>query len=118
MLAFAATIFLSAFLLFQVQPVIAKFILPKFGGSAVWSAALLLFQLVLLAGYLWYVRGVVVGDHGAAEDDYSASIWALASPQKRIFDHAALQDGLTDALTPAAHFRAWTDDSNIVQILK
>jgi hypothetical protein len=54
MLAFAATIFLSAFLLFQVQPLIAKFVLPWFGGSAaVWSAALLFFQLVLLCGYLY-----------------------------------------------------------------
>jgi hypothetical protein len=40
--------------LFQVQPLIAKFILPWFGGSAaVWSAALLFFQLLLLAGYLY-----------------------------------------------------------------
>jgi len=51
---YAATIFLSAFLLFQIQPMIAKFILPWFGGSAaVWSAALLFFQLVLLGGYLY-----------------------------------------------------------------
>jgi SAM-dependent methyltransferase len=54
MLVYAVTIFLSAFLLFQVQPLIAKFILPWFGGSAaVWSAALLFFQLVLLAGYFY-----------------------------------------------------------------
>lgn len=54
MLVYAASIFLSAFLLFQVQPLIAKFILPWFGGSAaVWSAALLFFQLILLAGYLY-----------------------------------------------------------------
>jgi len=54
MLVYAATIFLSAFLLFQVQPLIAKFILPWFGGSAaVWSAALLFFQLVLLGGYFY-----------------------------------------------------------------
>jgi hypothetical protein len=54
MLVYAATIFLSAFLLFQVQPLIAKFILPWFGGSAaVWSAALLFFQLLLLAGYFY-----------------------------------------------------------------
>jgi hypothetical protein len=51
---YAATIFLSAFLLFQVQPLIAKFILPWFGGSAaVWNAALLFFQLILLAGYFY-----------------------------------------------------------------
>ena len=54
MLLYAITIFLSAFLLFQVQPLIAKMILPWFGGSAaVWSAALLFFQLVLLAGYAY-----------------------------------------------------------------
>ncbi len=54
MLLYAATIFLSAFLLFQVQPLIAKFILPWFGGSAaVWNVVLLFFQLLLLAGYLY-----------------------------------------------------------------
>ncbi len=51
---FAATIFLSAFLLFEVQPMVAKIILPWFGGSAaVWTACLLFFQLVLLAGYIY-----------------------------------------------------------------
>ena len=54
MLLYAVTIFLSAFLLFQVQPLIAKIILPWFGGSAaVWSAAMMFFQLSLLAGYGW-----------------------------------------------------------------
>src|SRR5450631_1173184 len=54
MALYAITIFLSAFLLFQVQPLIAKIILPWFGGSAaVWSASLLFFQLVLLAGYAY-----------------------------------------------------------------
>ncbi len=54
MILYAATIFLSAFLLFQVQPLIAKIILPWFGGSAaVWSAAMLFFQLCLLAGYAY-----------------------------------------------------------------
>ena len=54
MILYAVAIFLSAFLLFQVQPLIAKIILPWFGGSAaVWSAAMLFFQLVLLAGYAY-----------------------------------------------------------------
>ena len=54
MLLYALTIFLSAFLLFQVQPLIAKIILPWFGGSAaVWSAAMLFFQVSLLAGYAY-----------------------------------------------------------------
>lgn len=54
MSVYAITIFLSAFLLFQVQPVIAKMILPWFGGSAaVWSASMLFFQLLLLSGYAY-----------------------------------------------------------------
>ena len=54
MTLYAITIFLSAFLLFQVQPLIAKIILPWFGGSAaVWSAAMLFFQISLLAGYAY-----------------------------------------------------------------
>ena len=52
MALYALTIFLSAFLLFQVQPMIAKMLLPWFGGtSAVWTTCMLFFQLVLLAGY-------------------------------------------------------------------
>jgi hypothetical protein len=51
---FAATIFLSASLLFLVQPLIAKQILPWFGGSAaVWTTCMVFFQLVLLAGYAY-----------------------------------------------------------------
>jgi SAM-dependent methyltransferase len=54
MLLYATTILLSAFLLFQVQPVIAKIILPWFGGSAaVWITCLVFFQVVLLLGYLY-----------------------------------------------------------------
>ena len=51
---FASTILLSAFLLFLVQPIIAKQILPWFGGtSAVWTTCLVFFQAMLLAGYLY-----------------------------------------------------------------
>jgi len=54
MLLYALTILVSAFLLFQVQPIIARTILPWFGGSsAVWTACLLFFQTVLLLGYLY-----------------------------------------------------------------
>jgi hypothetical protein len=57
MLAYACTIFLSAFLLFAVQPMIGKIILPWFGGSAaVWSTCLLFFQAALLAGYFYAHR--------------------------------------------------------------
>ncbi len=48
------TIFLSAFLLFQVEPILVKYLLPWFGGtSAVWTTSLLFFQLVLLVGYAY-----------------------------------------------------------------
>src|SRR6266852_5525569 len=47
-------IFLGAFLLFQVEPIIAKMILPWFGGSAVvWTACMLFFQIALLLGYAY-----------------------------------------------------------------
>jgi uncharacterized membrane protein YdcZ (DUF606 family) len=49
---YSVTIFLSAFLLFQVQLISGKYILPRFGGSpAVWNTCLLIFQVLLLAGY-------------------------------------------------------------------
>ncbi len=55
---FAATVLLGAFLLFQVQPLFSKMILPWFGGSpAVWTTCLLFFQTVLLAGYA-YAHGL------------------------------------------------------------
>ncbi len=49
---YAATIFLGSFLLFQIQPVIARFILPWFGGSpAVWTTCMVFFQALLILGY-------------------------------------------------------------------
>ncbi len=51
---FPATIFLSAFLLFLVEPLIGKALLPWFGGTpSVWSTCLLFFQVMLLCGYLY-----------------------------------------------------------------
>jgi hypothetical protein len=59
MIIFISVIFLSAFLLFQVQPVIARYILPWYGGSpAVWTTCLLFFQVGLLGGYT-YAHGLV-----------------------------------------------------------
>src|SRR5688572_24767088 len=53
-LNFACTIFVSAFLLFQVQPIISKIILPWFGGSpAVWTTCMVFFQTALFAGYCY-----------------------------------------------------------------
>jgi SAM-dependent methyltransferase len=54
MAIYALTIFTSAFLLFLVQPIMAKQILPWFGGSAaVWTTCLVFFQFLLLFGYAY-----------------------------------------------------------------
>jgi len=77
MTVYAVTIFLSAFLLFQVQPLIAKIILPWFGGSAaVWAAAMLFFQLLLLAGYA-----------------YAHTVIRFLRPKAQMSVHAALLAG-------------------------
>ena len=53
-LVYSITSFLSAFLLFQVQLIVGKYILPWFGGSAtVWTTSLLVFQILLLGGYVY-----------------------------------------------------------------
>ena len=54
MITYAICIFLSAFLLFQIQPIISKTMLPWFGGTpAVWSSAMLFFQVLLTGGYAY-----------------------------------------------------------------
>lgn len=52
--AFSATLFVSALLLFSVQPIFAKMVLPKLGGSpSVWAVSMCFFQAMLLAGYCY-----------------------------------------------------------------
>jgi len=73
-LAYVITIFLSAFLLFQVQPMLGKMILPWFGGAAsVWTACMLFFQSLLLLGYL-----------------YTHWVMRLLSPPRQSFLHISL----------------------------
>ncbi len=51
---FGFTVFSGAFLLFQVQPMLGKYVVPWFGGApAVWTTCLLTFQILLLAGYAY-----------------------------------------------------------------
>ena len=53
-LLFGGAIWLSAFLLFLIQPILAKLILPWFGGSAaVWTTCLVFYQVALLGGYFY-----------------------------------------------------------------
>ena len=59
MFRYACTLFLGAFLLFQIQPLICKQILPWFGGTpAVWTTCMLFFQALLLGGYA-YAHGSI-----------------------------------------------------------
>ena len=52
--AYGLTVFFSAFLLFQVQPMIGKYILPWYGSTpGVWTTCLLFFQIMLLGGYVY-----------------------------------------------------------------
>src|SRR5918999_1400065 len=54
MVLFSVTIFVSASLLFLVEPMFAKFILPLFGSTpAVWTGSMMFFQMALLIGYLY-----------------------------------------------------------------
>ena len=51
---FSLTIFFGSFLLFQIQPIMGKYILPWFGGSStVWATCMMVFQMLLLAGYTY-----------------------------------------------------------------
>src|ERR1700676_2737492 len=51
---FALTLFTSAFLLFLIQPMVGKAVLPLFGGApAVWNTCMVFFQALLLAGYAY-----------------------------------------------------------------
>ena len=74
LIVYTAAIFTSALLLFSVQPMFTKLVLPRLGGSpAVWSVAMVFFQSLLLAGYAYahYLmklpsRAMPVGDPSRA----------------------------------------------------
>ena len=54
MVFFCITLFTSAFLLFWVQPLLAKMVLPYLGGSpSVWNTCMMFFQGIVLAGYFY-----------------------------------------------------------------
>lgn len=92
---YAAAIALSAFLLFQVQPIVAKIILPWFGGSAaVWTTSLMFFQCGLLAGYV-----------------YSYVITTRFNPKTQTLVHALLLAVSLVAL-PIVPSTAWKPASN------
>lgn len=103
-LPFALTIFISAFLLFQVQPLVSKQILPWFGGSpAVWTTAMLFFQTLLCLGYL-----------------YAHALARLPSRQMQARIHLALlliAALLADRVLPGTDFRPQSAEAPVAQVL-
>jgi hypothetical protein len=101
MVLYAATIFLSAFLLFLVQPVIAKQILPWFGGAAsVWATCLVFFQTMLLFGYAyadWTTRSLKPRSQAILHVVLLACSLALLP----IIPDADWKPGLNDTTNPA-----------------
>src|SRR3984885_8590443 len=97
-LLFAAPILLSAFLLFQVQPLIAKLILPWFGGSAAgWTSCMLFFQMALLGGYAY--AHWVNGPGGRKQTVIRLSVLALSFLSLPILPNAGWKpQGIEDPL--------------------
>lgn len=94
---FAVTIFTSAFLLFQVQPLLAKFILPWFGGTpAVWTMCMLVFQMLLFGGYA-----------------YAHLLSRIGSNSRQALIHASLLTiaALTLPVVPAAEWKPTGDEA-------
>ena len=87
---YVATVFVSAALLFVVQPMFTKMVLPRLGGApAVWSVAMVFFQATLLAGYA-----------------YAHGLTRLARPQAGLAIHIAVMVGAVFVL-PLAIAQGW-----------
>ncbi len=103
MILYALTIVVSAFLLFQVQPIIAKIILPWFGGSAaVWTVCMLFFQMALLLGYL-----------------YAHALVRYLKPRTQMLVHAGLLlvSALALPIYPNASWKPLSPDEPTLRIL-
>jgi len=102
-LSFAVAIATGAFLVFQVQPIVSKRILPWFGGSpAVWTTCMLFFQVVLFGGYL-----------------YAHALTRWLSPRRQGMAHTVLVCGALLALPilPDASWKPLADDEPSLRIL-
>ncbi len=99
----AVAIFLGSFLLFLVQPVIGKMILPWFGGTpAVWTTCMLFFQVLLLAGYA-----------------YAAILARIANPVRQATIHVALLSAslLLLPITPSTWWKPPDGEYPAIRIL-
>ena len=95
---FGVAIFVGAFLLFFVQLLLGKLILPMFGGApAVWTSCLLVFQVLLLIGYALAhgMEGLLVADLAGGQDDPGHARRVAASRRRLKF--RALQSASSSA---------------------
>jgi hypothetical protein len=110
---YAFIVFLSAFLLFQIQPMIAKYILPWFGGTpAVWSTSLLFFQALLTGGYAyayWLIGKVEKRRQGQVH-------LALLTAALALLLVTALM--WTSPITPGASWKPQDVDFPVIDIFK
>ncbi len=103
MWSFAVTVFLGAFLLFQVQPLTGRFVLPWFGGGpSVWTVCMLFFQLLLLLGYT-----------------YAHFLTGIRSRRRQVTLHALLLAGslLLLPISPDSGWKPGPDDAPLSRIL-
>lgn len=103
MLSFAVTVFLGAFLLFQVQPLTGRFVLPWFGGGpSVWTVCMLFFQLLLLLGYM-----------------YAHFLTRIRSRQRQVVIHSVLLTAslLLLPISPDSGWKPGPDDAPLTRIL-
>ncbi len=108
---FILCIFLSAFLIFQVQPMIAKYILPWFGGApAVWSTVQMFFQVLLTGGYAY---AAWIGRPGRGREKWHLLLLGLSAL-------LVLTLGLLwrSPLTPGAGWKPAPDSPPVLEILK
>ncbi len=99
---FGAVIFLSAYLLFQVQPLSSKSILPWFGGTpSVWTTCMLFFQLLLFAGYA-----------------YAHVLSTRLAPRLQLIVHLVLiVAALGASVLPGAHWKPTGTEDPVLQII-
>jgi len=127
-------VFLSAFLLFQIQPMTSKALLPGFGGSyLVWAGCMVFYQGMLLAGYVYahlaqrrpgaaigmgWTEDFAMGTHGAKRVRNSYGVYKVFdSDNQRYLHHGTTLHGrqyvsgpeskTLPAISPLHHSRSW-----------
>jgi SAM-dependent methyltransferase len=96
-------VFACAFLLFQVQPLLGRFVLPWFGGSAaVWTTCLLFFQILLLGGYAYA---------------HALSAWAAPRRQAQVHGTLLAAAALTLPIIPSSAWQPRPEDVPAARVL-